>query len=103
VNTKTINITELSLTDRLSVGRQLDANKGPVLFHGRTVVTDKVHKVNDGPRSSGELLHALTNARLSKKAVKPEEPVSARHGAQVVYDDEGKIAGFFPGYANDQI
>jgi len=38
-----------------------------------------------------------------KKAVKPEEPVSARHGAQVVYDDEGKIAGFFPGYANDQI
>jgi hypothetical protein len=103
MNTKTINIAELSLADRLTIGRQLDKNDGPVLFHGRTVVTDKVHKVKDGPRSSGELLHVLTQARLSKKVVKTEEPASARYGAQMVYDDEGKIAGFFPGYANDQI
>jgi len=103
MNTKTINITELSLADRLTIGRQLDKNDGPVLFHGRTVVTDKVHKVKDGPRSSGEILHALTNARLSKKAVKPEEPASARHGACLVEDADGKILGFYPGYSNDQI
>jgi hypothetical protein len=97
-NTKTIDISEIPLTDRLSVGRQLEKNNGLAEYMGRRVVTDKVHKVNVGPRSSGELLHALTNARLSKKAVKTEEPASARHGAHLVEDENGNILGFFPGF-----
>lgn len=99
-----INISEIPTTDRLTIGRQLDKNDGPVTYMGRTVVIDKTLKAKDSEvRSCGQLINALTNARLSKKAVKTEEPASARYGAQMVYDDEGKIAGFFPGYANDQI
>lgn len=102
MNNQTIDITSLPVTDRLTLARRLDANNGHVTYMGRTVTVGNAQKAKDGPRSSGQLINALTNARLSK-AAKAEEPASARHGAQMVYDDEGKIAGFFPGYSDDQI
>lgn len=75
---KTIDISELPVTDRLTIGRKLDKNNGPILYMGCTVVVGTAQKAKDtGPRTRGQLLHALTEARLSKtpkpKAVAEED------------------------------
>lgn len=78
MNTKTIDILELPLTERLTVGRQLASSQGkPVLFNGLTVTNNgkgKADVMTSG--SPGMQIHNLTMARTKTKS-KPEPTTQA--------------------------
>lgn len=99
--TKTIDLQDLPLTERLTVGRRLASNPGkPVLFNGLTVTNNKSAADKAAALAAMPASYRLTQARMAAPK-KPEEPASARHGACLVEDADGKILGFFPGYDDE--
>lgn len=89
MNNKTIDIFQLPLTERLTVGRQLAANPGkPVLFNGYTVTNNgkgKADVMTSG--SPGMQIHNLTMARTKTKPKQDTE----NHAPSGYFDGTGFV------------
>jgi hypothetical protein len=95
MTTQTIDISTLPITERLSIARQLDAT-GHAEFMGCRVINDKRASAKADALAIAPATYRLTQARLAAAPQKPEQPTAtARHGAHLVEDENGKILGFY--------
>lgn len=89
---KTIDISEIPVTERLTIARKLAAGENPE-FGGRVVVNNgnantKAQALADSPPA-----YRLAMARKLAATQKPEyAPVGA--GGELLFDDAGEILGF---------
>lgn len=110
-NKKTIDVSEIqSATERLTIGRKLAKQEGPVLFHGRIVTNNEAVKLKEKSadsktqRSQNDLIHALTLARqgIASKNAKPDELPEPPAG-YVAFDPETGACLGFVRYDDEQI
>ncbi|MDO9271081.1 MAG: hypothetical protein Q7T96_18400 [Methylobacter sp.] len=102
-NAKEIDVSEIPVTERLTIARKLDAGE-KVEFHGCTVVNNGNAKAKAEALAGSSAIHRLTMARksLSSKNDKPNELPESPAG-YVDFDPETGACLGFVSYDNEQL